>query len=214
MEGLRRLAVLAGLVVLATANASAQTPNATTEPTPPAWSFRATGATYLLPDEEDYVQPTFTADRGALHLETRYNYEGRRSMSGFVGWNLQAGTNVTLEVTPMAGAVFGETDGLIPALALTLGFRRLEFYAENEYVFDLNSSEDSFFYSWSEFSVWATDWLRAGVVAQRTRVFQQPREIQRGFLVGVTASRIEGTVYFFNPGSEDHYLVASIGVSF
>jgi hypothetical protein len=214
VDAFPRFVALAGLVLLSAANVSAQTPNATTEPTLPAWLFRATGATYLLPDEDDYVQPTFTADRGALHLETRYNYEGRRSMSGFVGWNLQAGTNVTLEATPMAGAVFGETDGLIPALALTLGFRSLEFYAENEYVFDLNSSEDSFFYNWSEFSVWATDWLRAGIVTQRTRVFQQPREIQRGFLIGAMAGRVEGTVYVFNPGSDDHYVVASIGLSF
>ena len=35
----------------------------------------------MLPDESDYIQPTFKADRDWLHLETRYAYEDRKSLS-------------------------------------------------------------------------------------------------------------------------------------
>ena len=45
------------------------------------WSLSATVAVYGLPDEDDYAQPMFSADRGALHLETRYNYEALRTAS-------------------------------------------------------------------------------------------------------------------------------------
>jgi hypothetical protein len=182
------------------------------------WSFRAAAATYVFSEDDDYVQPTVTADRGAVHLEARYNYEDRRSVSGFAGWNLAVGSTVSLEVTPMFGAVVGDTDGVIPAVEVTVSVGPVEFNSEGEYLIDLNRSRDSFFYSWSELSVWPTDWLRAGLVAQRTRVFQrlfrEPLDIHRGLLVGITVRWIEGVVYFFNPGSDDDYVVASVGVSF
>jgi hypothetical protein len=180
----------------------------------PSWSLRASAAAYLLPDDDNYVQPTVAADRGALHLEARYNYEDRNSASGFVGWNVEFGKTVTLQLTPMFGVVFGDTDGLIPALEMDLAWSRLELYSEGEYVIDVNDSSNRFLYNWSEASVWVTEWLRAGLVTQRTRVYQTPRDIQRGLLIGTTLSNVEGTVYFFNPGSDDHFVVASIGVTF
>jgi hypothetical protein len=45
-------------------------------------------------------------------------------------------------------------------------------------------------------------------------VFQTDRDIERGLLVGFAFRRVDGSVYFFNPGSDDHYTVVSIGVSF
>ena len=201
--------------------------SAQTARTPPAparaastspWSVSASAAAYLLPDDDNYLQPIVTADRNALHLESRYNYENLRSLSAFIGWNLEAGSTVTLEVTPMFGAVVGDTTGVIPAIEATLRFSRFEAYSEGEYVIDVDDRRDRFLYNWFEASVWATDWLRAGIVTQRTRTFQLPgrsqRDIQRGLLGGVGLGRFEGTVYFFNPGSDDSYVVASIGVSF
>src|SRR5262245_13329455 len=149
------------------------------------WSLRASVAGYFIPDDDDYVQPTLTADRGPLHLESRYNYESRHSVSGFVGWNIEFGRSVTFQLTPMLGGVAGETDGVVPALELDLTWRRLELYSEGEYVIDLDAHDDSFLYNWSEASVWMTDWLRAGLVTQRTRAFETPRDIQRGVLVGL-----------------------------
>ena len=40
------------------------------------------------------------------------------------------------------------------------------------------------------------------------------RDIDRGFLVGVSIRRVEGAVHLFNPGSDDSYFVATIGVTF
>jgi hypothetical protein len=210
------------LVLCAAAlTASAQTPQDTPDadaPSAPTWSARASIATYILPDDDNYVQPTVTADRDALHLEGRYNYEDRHSFSGFVGWNLEAGSKVKLEVTPMFGGVVGDTNGVIPAIEATLSFSRFEAYSEGEYVIDVNNRDDRFLYSWSEVSVWATDWLRAGLVTQRTRTFLVPqhseRDIQRGLLAGISIRKVDGTFYLFNPWSDDHYVVASISLSF
>ena len=52
-----------------------------------AWSFSASAYTYAVPDDSNYVQPTFTADRGWLHLEARYNYEALDTGSAWIGYN-------------------------------------------------------------------------------------------------------------------------------
>ena len=180
----------------------------------PAWSWGISAAWYMLPDEADFIQPTIRADRDWLHLETRYAYEDRESLSFFAGVNFEFGTDVKLEVTPMIGGLVGQVDGVIPALELDFTVWRLEAYGEAEYVFDLEDSSSKYFYMWSEISLWPTEWLRAGLVTQRTRVYQTERDIQRGPLVGVAFSKVEANFYLFNPGDDDRLAVFSIGLSF
>ena len=213
----RRTALLALTLALLPTVASAQTPNDTSNAataSAAAWSYRATASTYVVPDDENYVQPTVAADHGRLHLEGRFNYEDRNSTSTFVGWNFEVGSRVTLELTPMFGAVLGNTEGVIPALELTLGVGPIEFYSEGEYVIDVTDLSNRYFFSWSELTVSPTKWLRAGVVTQRTRVVDEPRDIQPGILAGATFGKFNAAFYYFNPGSSDHYAVVSLGVTF
>ena len=99
-----------------TATAAGAAPAASAEAGENEWSFSASAYAYIVPDDRDYVQPTVTADRGWLHLEARYNYEDFNTGSLWVGYNLSAGEKVTLEFTPMLGAVVGDTDGVAPGL--------------------------------------------------------------------------------------------------
>ena len=207
-----RRVLLVAAAVLVAGKASAQAMTTDAEET--GWEFGLSGALYVLPDEEDLVQPTFKADRGLFHFETRYNYEDRDSASFFVGANFEIGDKVKLALTPMIGGLVGQTEGIVPGLEADLTVGPFEAYGEAEYVFDLNDSSSKYFYMWSELSLWPTQWLRAGVVTQRTRVYQTDRDIQRGLLVGVTFKKVDGTVYFFNPGADDHFTVVSLGVSF
>src|SRR5262245_25326468 len=129
-----RTQVLVAILVSAAiaTDARAQSGGVATQTANPgvSWSLSASAATYALPDDDDYVQPPLIADHGALHLAGRYNYEDRHSVSGFIGWNMQFGKAVTLELIPMFGAVAGDTNGIIPAVKLDLAWRRLEFSAE------------------------------------------------------------------------------------
>jgi hypothetical protein len=213
-----RIAVLTLAIMAVSASLRAQPvgvsqDSGAVEPTP-TWSLSASAATYFLPDDDDYIQPTVAVDRGPLHIEGRYNYEDRRSGSAFIGVNLEFGQAITIQLTPMLGAVAGETDGVVPALEADLTWKRLEAYSEGEYVIDVNHFSDRFLYNWSEVSVWMTKWLRAGLVTQRTRVHSAPLDTRRGLLLGVTVSKVEPVFYFFNPGSDDRFFVASIGVEF
>ena len=207
------------LVVLIAAALSgpalAQEPPAVSTPAPePTWSWGVSAAGYMPPEESDFIQPTLKADRGWLHLETRYAYEDRESLSFFAGANFEFGTDAKLALTPMIGGLVGQVDGIIPALELDFTVWRLEAYGEAEYVFDLEDSSSNYFYMWSEVSLWPTEWLRAGLVTQRTRLYQTERDIQRGPLVGVAFSKIEATFYLFNPGADDRLPVLSVGLSF
>jgi len=170
--------------------------------------------TYLVPDSRDYAQPTITADRGWLHLEARYNYEALDTGSAWVGYNLGGGKKLAWELTPMLGGVFGETTGIAPGYKGSLSWWKLELYSEGEYVVDTGDSSGNFFYNWSELTLAPVEWLRVGMVTQRTRLYQTDREIQRGLLVGLSYKKVGFTAYLFNPDESRPTIVLAAGVDF
>jgi hypothetical protein len=177
-------------------------------------SFSASVYTYIVPDDRDYAQPTVTFDRDWLHLEARYNYEDLRTGSVWAGYNFSVGEKLSLEFTPMLGGVFGDTTGIAPGYKGSLSWWKLELYSEGEYVFDTGDSSGSFFYNWSELTLSPVEWLRVGMVTQRTRVYQTDREIQRGLLVGLSYKSVGFTAYVFNPDEGKPTVVLAVGVGF
>ena len=155
---------------------------------------------YIIPDQDAYVSPILTVTHGRLHLEARYNYENLRTGSLWVGYNFSAGKTLVLSVTPMIGGVFGRTTGIAPGCAASLTYRKVELSVSNEYVFDTGDKDGNFYYSWPQLTYSATDWLRLGLVAQRTKAFQTRLDTQRGFLVGFNHKKAEFTTYIFNAG--------------
>ncbi len=181
----------------------------------PAWSGSASLAAYFIPDDSDYLQPAIVADRGWLHLEARYNYEAQKTASFWGGVNIElGGEHVSLSLTPMFGVVTGDTDGIAPGLRVLLSTWKLELYSESEWVFDSADETDSFFYTWSEFTLHPTDWLRFGTVAQRTRAYQTDRYIQRGLLAGVMWRNLSVTYHLFEPFASQKTTVVSVGIEF
>jgi len=206
---------LAGPTTIAPDSKATNTPPALTEQTDEkAWSFSASISTYILPNDREYVQPTLTADRGWLHLETRYDYENLETGSAWVGYNFSGGKKLEWEFTPMLGGVFGNTTGIAPGYKLSLTYWKFELSSEGEFVFDTGNSEGSFFYTWSELSVSPVDWFRFGLVGQRTRAYQSDVDIQRGLLVGFSYKKIDFTTYVFNLDQGKPTWVFSVGVSF
>jgi hypothetical protein len=202
MTAVRLRAFLVGAaVMLAAAGAGAQTVASAEQPptsagTPP-WSGSASLFAYVVPDDTDFVQPSVTLDRGWLHLEGRFNYEDLDTASVWAGRNFSVGERVTLEITPMAGVVFGNTDGVAIGYTGSLAWRRLDLSSETEYVFT-EEQADRFLYTWSELG-WSAGWFRGGLTVQRTRVYQTAFDIQRGIFAGITIGRAEFSTYLFNP---------------
>jgi hypothetical protein len=214
MTTLRNLAFLLAVALVPGAVVLAQDAAPDEPEDEAAWSYSIYGYAYFVGGDDDYFQPTATADHDWLHLEARHNYEDLDTTSLWGGYNFGVGEKVTFEGTAMAGAVFGSTDGIAPAFKGTLTWSKLTLYGEAEYLFDHHEHADSFFYAWSELYWNVNDWCRLGLVGQRTRVYQTDREIQRGVLVGFAGEHVDFTTYVFNLDERSPTVVVALGVSF
>jgi hypothetical protein len=209
-----RLALAACAIVLGGATCAPGQPAPAQAVEPVEWSLAAATYVYFVPDDSNYAQPTFTADRGALHLEARYNYEDRETGSVWAGYNFSGGEKVAWEFTPMFGGVFGTTAGVAPAYKGSLSWWNLEFASEGEYVIDIDDSSASFFYNWSELTIAPAGWWRIGLVTQRTRVYATDRDIQRGLVVGFGHKSVDAAVYVFNPDDSKPVVTVAVTVGF
>ena len=181
----------------------------------PGWAFAATGMYYWPPDEDSFLLVIATADRGPLHLEARYNYEALDTGSLFAGWTFAGGDKLTYELTPMLGAVFGDTQGIAPGFEAGLAYGVADFYIEAEYLYDFDNHEDSYTYAWSELGITPWEWLRFGLVGQRTRVYRSDRDIQRGGFAQLMLGQATLGLYVFNPDDDtDRLAVLSLGAEF
>jgi len=187
--------------------AHAQTSTGGTVSATQPFQFTASALYYLLQDDDDYVGPTLSADRGRLHLEVRYNYEDLRTASLWGGATWAGGNRLLWEVTPMAGVIFGRTDGVAPGLEMTLGYWKLEWYSESELVIVYKTHDEGFFYTWSTLSLSPIEVAQIGLVAQRSQTFDGAVAFGRGPFVGGTYRHVSGAFYAFNLGRDDRYFV-------
>ena len=211
------LLILLGMLIAAH-TATAQTPYAA-PPGPQmagqrAFTWSASAYTYLVPDDADYVLPILTGDRGALHLEGRYNYEALEAASAWLGYNLSTGREVVLDFTMMAGGVFGSTTGIALGYEGTLSWKQLELYSEGEYLFDVEDPAGNFFYNWSQLSYAPTAWIFFGLVTQRTRVYDTGRDLNRGPFLGVAYKAMNLTTFVINPDDAAATVIVAFEVGF
>jgi hypothetical protein len=178
------------------------------------WDFNLNVSGYLVPQGQSYASPTFTVDHDTVHLEARYNYEAQRTGSLWAGYNLSIGKQLVLDATPMIGGVFGNVNAIAPGLEFTVTYKKLALYSADEYLFDTSTKSGNFFYTWTQLTYSPLEWFTFGYVVQRTRAYQTPLDIQRGFLVGFTHKKVQFTTQIFNVGQADPTVVLSLGCSF
>lgn len=172
------------------------------------WEFSAEANLYFT--DPFFILPILTADREKLHLELRYNYEDLQTASGWIGYNFSGGKEFQYIITPMTGGLLGRINGIAAGMELTFSYADFELYSEMEYVFDLESSADNYFYNWSDLAYYPFDWLWFGLSAQRTRVYKNDLELQRGLFAGAGYDQFELTTYFYNRGNDDFYIILTL----
>ena len=183
-------------------------------PEKPSWEFALTAYPTDVRGGDNFTSGIGVADRGPLHLEARYNYESIGARSAYVGWTFSGGDAITWELTPLLGGAWGTVHAFVPAIEASVSWRQFDFYVEAEAVRDQREHDDSYFYAWSELGYRPVEWLRFGLVAQRTRAYGGERDVQRGPFAQLTWRRVTLGGFWFNPGSKDQVFVASLGVSF
>lgn len=194
--------------------AQQQSSPAETDSSESDWQFEGVIYTYFLPEGTDYLAPVIYADYKSIHIEARYNYEDKKTTSVFGGYRFETGNNLIVGATPVVGFVFGNTDGIAPGLILDLAYGKFDFYSESEYVLDYESSENNFFYTWSELAISPLENFRTGFSANRTRLHQTGKDIQHGIFAQYSIGKITGGAHYFNPFTEDYFFIATLGVEF
>jgi hypothetical protein len=179
----------------------------------PSWEFALTAYPTAVRHGDDYTSWVGVADRGPLHLEARVNYESVGARSAFVGWTFSGGEELSWELTPLLGGAWGSTRAFVPGLEASVSAGRFDFYIEAEYVRP-DDQEGKYLYAWSELGFRPLEWLRAGLVAQRTRAYGGERDIQRGPFAQLTWNRFTLGGFWFNPGASDQVFVLSLGLAF
>lgn len=169
---------------------------------------------YALPDEPDLDVGVVALSVGSFRFEARQNYEARHATSTFVGWKFTGGGEVTYEVTPIVGGLFGSVHGVVPGVEASVGWRSLDVYVEAEYVHDTKQRDDSYFYTWNEVGWRPVEHVRLGLVGQRTRIVHDDRSLQRGLFAQLTFDHASVSVYAFNPDLGSRYAVIALALSF
>jgi hypothetical protein len=181
---------------------------------PPPWAFVVTAYPTVVRGGQNYTSGIATADRGPLHLEARVNYESIGARSAFVGWNFSGGDTVTWELTPLLGGAWGTTQAFVPGLEASLAWRKFDFYVEAEYVRSRGDSVEDYTYAWSELGWRPVQWLRFGLVGQRTNIYGGDRSFQRGPFAQFTWGPVTLGGYWFNPGSSAQIFMGMISAAF
>ena len=188
---------------------------ATLQSQAPEWEFSLSAYAYIIPEEQDYLQTTFTADRGWLHFEVRHQYEDLDTFSAWIGCNFSFGDELVVDFTPIIGGVFGDTDGAGVGYEANFAWRQIILYTEGEYVFDSHDSSDDFFYSSTDLTWSFCDWLRAGAALQRSKIrADEDVEYEAGPMVGVTWKALDFSAYVLFPEEGDPTVVLGIAIEF
>jgi hypothetical protein len=177
------------------------------------WAISADLNTYIFSDYV-FLLPVLKADKGALHLEARYNYEDMNTFSAWAGYNISGGKKWEYTFTPMLGGVIGNSNGLAPGLEFILAHKKFELYSESEYLFEFSDKTYSFFYNWTDFTYSPKDWLWFGISGQRTRLYQTDLEIQRGLIIGGGLKNWEFTGYLYNIGFDEPFVILTLSFNY
>lgn len=206
---------LTALLLLATRTEAQDTLPAPTAPGDPerVWNMEGGVLGFLYTDTIALWNPSFSADHGHLHLEARYQWEDWRTSSVWIGRNFNFGNALSVTFTPMVGGVFGYTSGVAPGYHLEMEWRSLYFYSSSEYLFNLEDNSANFGYTWTELTV-DLDHLLFGIVAQRTRTFDSPLDLQRGLSLMREQGAFTFGLYLFNLGWTDPTVVLNLAYAF
>ena len=154
-----------------------------------------------------FVPRVYFQSNNNWYGEVRYNYESGQTLSLYAGRTFGNGS---WSLTPMAGVVAGKLRGGSLGANASLTVKHISFSSVLQYTASSRSSDESFFYSWSELGYQLTDHVYAGAVLQQTGLCHDHNSIDPGLQLTVSAGDWRFPVYFFGPQGAQRYWVLGI----
>lgn len=112
----------------------------------------------------------------------------------------------------MLGVVFGAQTGIAPGLEGAVIYKQFSFSSSAEYVFDVKNRDNNFFYAWPQLTYAPLDWLRFGIAAQHTKVFNSGLKTDYGPVLTLSHKRVYFTSYILDP--HNPIVILEVGASF
>ncbi|PZF73396.1 hypothetical protein [Taibaiella soli] len=165
---------------------------------------------------KDYALPmgVFSAAKGHLFLQERYNYEDVKTLSQFGGYRFQGGNKFEYSIIPQIGFLVGRTDAIANDNNIDLSYGSFGLSSEVEFLYNLNFPKLSYIYTWNELTYSPTDWLYVGLTAQRSRIYLTGLDLQRGVVVGGSLGNFTLIGYLFNFLSASHDIFGILGLNY
>ncbi len=145
-----------------------------------------------------------------LYFEGRFNYEDINTASFYVGRTFDAGSDLSVSFTPIAGAVFGFYKGASLGANVYVNYKRLNLYHQPQYTVSIDSRENNFLYSWSDLSIDITDHFAVGLSAQHTKMYFEKGMLEKGVMVQFAFKNWSLPIYSYNPASADRYFLIGL----
>jgi len=182
------------------------------------WHFSVSQYYYFTSDNNSFML-TGCAEHKKLHMEARYNYEDNNTLSTFAGWTFEGGKKIQFDIKPMIGILGGNTKGFAPALETQITYKIFDFYAESEYVINMNGKNEkennsNYFYAWRELAVTPIKCLRTGITGQRTHLWNTKTSVQRGIFAEYSFWKFTSGFYYFTHSASGNFAIVSLNVNF
>lgn len=146
--------------------------------------------------------------RKGFYAEMRYNYEAARTGSVYAGKSFSKDGALSWELTPIAGIVFGEYNGISMGLNTELEYKQFFLSGQTQYTLNKDSRVDHFIFNWSELGYQPVKWFYAGISAQFTQLYKSAFVAEYGLMLGLVIKKITIPLYVFNQtGGKKNYII-------
>lgn len=85
-----------------------------------------------------------------MYIEFHYNYEDRKTLSGYFGRSFMADKRRTLEIIPMVGFAIGRFTGIVPSTTFLLEKNNVRGFSQTQCLIRLNNTSNNSLFNWSE----------------------------------------------------------------
>lgn len=143
------------------------------------------------------------------YASLRYNYEEDNTVSFQFGKTFSKEASVSYSVTPLAGLLGGDFNGISIGALAEMETGRFSLYTEPQYCRKFTNTGENFFYNWAELSFRPCNFFYAGIATQTVKE-RQSFITEPGLMLGITIRNFEIPLYLFRSAEHANYFVVGI----
>jgi hypothetical protein len=167
---------------------------------------------YSIQDKKTFmVMPVvYFENNKNWYAEGRYNYEAQQTLSIYAGKTFRKDSQLSFEISPMAGVVAGQFNGGSAGVNVELDYAGFSLSSQSQYTFSITDKTQNFTYSWTDISRKIFLNIYAGLSAQHTKVYKEDKAFEAGVFLGAEFKNWAVPLYIFNPANANRYFILGL----